>query len=98
MDSPAYLRDVVRTFRNYKALAERAMAQVPSDADLHTQMQKAQDAETDALRKDALDELKARLGDTGSARDMATELAKAHSGLAYGGVVVSVACMSASRW
>ena len=31
----AFLRDVVRTFRNYKALGERAMAQV-SDADLHT--------------------------------------------------------------
>ena len=30
-----YLRDMVRTFRNYKTLAERAMAQV-SDADLHT--------------------------------------------------------------
>jgi hypothetical protein len=33
--SAAYLRDVVRTFRNYKTLGERAMAQV-SDADLHT--------------------------------------------------------------
>jgi uncharacterized membrane protein len=64
-------------------------------ADLHLQMQKAQDAETDALRKDALDELKARLGDTGSARDMATELAKTHSGLAYGGVVVSVVIVAA---
>src|SRR5438105_9482837 len=31
----AFLRDVVRMFRNYKALGERAMAQV-SDADLHT--------------------------------------------------------------
>ena len=30
-----YLRDMVRTFRNYKTLGERAMAQV-SDADLHT--------------------------------------------------------------
>src|SRR5262249_14530430 len=30
-----YLRDTVRAFRNYKTLAERAMAQV-SDADLHT--------------------------------------------------------------
>jgi len=38
LDSTAYLRDVVRTFRNYKALAERAMAQVPSDADLHRQL------------------------------------------------------------
>jgi hypothetical protein len=59
-------------------------------ADLHVQMQKELDAEADASRKDALDELKSRLGDMGSARDMATELAKAHSGLAYGGVVVSV--------
>src|SRR5437762_4924922 len=31
----AYLRDIARTFRNYKTLGERAMAQV-SDADLHT--------------------------------------------------------------
>lgn len=31
----AYLRDIARTYRNYKALGERAMAQV-SDADLHT--------------------------------------------------------------
>jgi hypothetical protein len=30
-----YLQDVVRTFRMYRALGERAMAQVPSDADLH---------------------------------------------------------------
>ena len=59
-------------------------------ADLHLQMQKEQDDATEALRRDALDELKARLADTGSARDMATELAKVHSGLAYGGVVVSV--------
>ena len=38
MDSTAYLRDVVRTFRNYKVLAERAIAQVPSDDDLHRQL------------------------------------------------------------
>ena len=38
MDSQAYIRDVVRTFRNYKALAERAIAQVPADADLHAQL------------------------------------------------------------
>ncbi len=31
----SYLRDIVRTYRNYKALGEGAMAQV-SDADLHT--------------------------------------------------------------
>src|SRR5947209_9696749 len=31
----AYLRDIQRTFRNYKVLGERAMAQA-SDADLHT--------------------------------------------------------------
>jgi hypothetical protein len=64
-------------------------------AELHLQMQKEQDAESDAYRKDAMDELKARLSDTGSARDMATELAKAHSGLAYGGVVVSVVIVAA---
>jgi hypothetical protein len=38
LDSQAYIRDVVRTFRNYKALAERAIAQVPADADLHAQL------------------------------------------------------------
>jgi uncharacterized membrane protein len=58
-------------------------------------MQKEQDAETDAARRDILDELKARLGDTGSARNMATELAKSHSGLAYGSVVVSVVIVAA---
>jgi uncharacterized protein DUF1572 len=31
----SYLRDIVRTFRNYKALGEKAMAQI-ADADLHT--------------------------------------------------------------
>jgi hypothetical protein len=59
-------------------------------ADLHLQMQKAQDAETESLRQDALDELKARLADTSSAREMASDLAKVHSGLAYGSTVVSV--------
>ena len=34
----AYLRDVVRTFRNYQTLGERAIAQIPSDADLHAQI------------------------------------------------------------
>jgi hypothetical protein len=38
LDSRAYIRDVVRTLRNYKGLAERAIAQVPADADLHTQL------------------------------------------------------------
>jgi hypothetical protein len=38
LDSAAYLRDVVRTFRNYQALGAKAMAQVPADADLHTQI------------------------------------------------------------
>ena len=59
-------------------------------ADLHLQMQKEEDAAAQALRADALDELKTRLADTGSARDMAVELAKTHSGLAYGGVIVSI--------
>lgn len=67
-------------------------------ADLQTEMQKELDAETDAARKDALDDLKTRLADTGSARDMATELAKAHSGLAYGSVVVSVIIVAAFGW
>ena len=38
MDSAAYLEDIVRTFRNYKSLGERAIAQVASDADLHKQI------------------------------------------------------------
>ena len=33
MDNAAYLLDVIRGFRNYKALGDEAMAQVPSDAD-----------------------------------------------------------------
>jgi hypothetical protein len=64
-------------------------------ADLQLQMQKEQDEAAEALRQDALDELKTRLADTGSARDMATELAKAHSGLAYGGVIVSIVIVAA---
>lgn len=67
-------------------------------AELQAQMQKDMDAEADAQRKDALDDLKTRLADTGSARDMATELAKAHSGLAYGSVVVSVIIVAAFGW
>ncbi len=59
-------------------------------AELHLQMQKEQDEEADQVRKDAIEELSTRLADTGSARNMATELAKAHSGLAYGSVVVSI--------
>ena len=64
-------------------------------ADLHLQMQQEQDQAAEALRQDALVDLKARLADTGSAREMATELAKAHSGLAYGSVVVSVVIVAA---
>ena len=40
-DSPdlraAYLKDLARTFRNYQALGERAIAQAP-DSDLHTEL------------------------------------------------------------
>jgi hypothetical protein len=67
-------------------------------AELQTQMQKEQDDATEAVRQDALDELKTRLADVGSARDMATQLAQAHSGLAYGGVVVSVVIVAAFGW
>ncbi len=59
-------------------------------SDLHLQMQKEQDQEADQVRRDTIEELKTQLADTSSARDMAIELAKSHSGLAYGGVVVSV--------
>jgi hypothetical protein len=65
---------------------------------LHLQMQREQDAEAEALRQDALDELKARLGDAASARDMASDLAKSHSGLAYGSMVVSVVIVVAFGW
>jgi hypothetical protein len=37
-DANAYVRDVVRTFRTYQTLGERAIAQLSSDADLHTQI------------------------------------------------------------
>jgi hypothetical protein len=67
-------------------------------AELQAQMQKEQDDAAEALRQNALDELKVRLADTGSARDMATELAKSHSALAYGGVVVSVVIVGAFGW
>jgi hypothetical protein len=36
--SAQYLRDIVRTYRNYKALCEKAIAQVTRDADLHAQL------------------------------------------------------------
>jgi hypothetical protein len=67
-------------------------------ADLHLQMQKEQDAEEQSVRQDALDELKARLGDATSARDMAADLARSHSGLAYGSTVVSVVIVLAFGW
>lgn len=67
-------------------------------AELHNEMQRQIDAESDAMRKDALDDLKARLSDAGSARDMAVQLAQAHSGLAYGSVIVSVVIVTAFGW
>ncbi len=33
-----YLRDIARTYRNYQKLGDKAIAQVRSDADLHTQI------------------------------------------------------------
>jgi Protein of unknown function (DUF1572) len=36
----AYLKDVARSFRNYRALGERAIAQAP-DADLHTELDRS---------------------------------------------------------
>jgi hypothetical protein len=67
-------------------------------ADLQLQMQKEQDAEAQAQRQDALDSLKAQLADTSSARDMTSGLAQAHSGLAYGSMVVSVVIVVAFGW
>ena len=67
-------------------------------ADLQLQMQKEQDSAAETLRQDALDELKAGLGDVASARNMASDLARANSGLAYGSVVVSVVIVAAFGW
>lgn len=67
-------------------------------AELQLQMQKQQDDEIEAARRDMLDELKLRLGDTGSAREMASQLARSRSGLAYGSVVVSVVIVAAFGW
>jgi hypothetical protein len=67
-------------------------------ADLHLQMQKEQDTEADLVRNSALEELKAGLSDTVSARAMATSVAQTHSGLAYGSVVVSVVIVVAFGW
>ena len=61
-------------------------------------MQKEQDTAAQADRQAALDEMKTQLGDVASARDMAAELAKAHSGLAYGSVIVSVVIVAAFGW
>jgi hypothetical protein len=38
VDLSSYVRDITRTFRTYQALGERAIAQVRTDADLHTQI------------------------------------------------------------
>jgi uncharacterized membrane protein len=92
LNSPGGAAAAVAHLQANQQAAEELAARL---ADLHLQMQKEQDAESDAIRRDVLDELKVRLGDTGSARDMATELAKTHSGLAYGGVVVSVVIVAA---
>jgi uncharacterized protein DUF1572 len=35
MDEATYLRDVLKSFRNYKALGDAAIAQIPADADVH---------------------------------------------------------------
>ena len=67
-------------------------------AELHLEMLKEQDAEAEAQRQGAMDELKAQLGDAASARDMAASLAQAHSGLAYGSMVVSVVIVVAFGW
>lgn len=37
MTASAYLSDIIRTFRNYRSLGERALAQTP-DAHLNTQL------------------------------------------------------------
>lgn len=67
-------------------------------AALHLQMQQAQDAAEQAERQAEMDEWKAQFGDLASARDMAAELAKSHSGLAYGSVVISVVIVAAFGW
>jgi hypothetical protein len=59
-------------------------------SELHLQMQQEQDHEADQERQQIIAELTVRLADTGSARNMAMEMAQVHSGLAYGGVIVSI--------
>ena len=92
LNSPGGAAAAVAHFQANQQAANELAAKL---ADLHLQMQKEQNAEADAFRKDALDDLKARLSDTGSARDMAAQLAAAHSGLAYGSIVVSVVIVAA---
>lgn len=59
--SERHLADIVRTFRNYKTLGERAMAQVP-DADLHRRLD--EDANSIALIvKHLSGNLRSRLSD-----------------------------------
>ena len=67
-------------------------------AELHLQMQAEQDAESDKQRQDALDEFRAGLGDAASARGMTAALAQAHSGMAYGSMIVSVIIVGAFGW
>src|SRR5438874_610362 len=45
MDTEAFLRDLVQSFRNYKALGDRALAQIPSDADFEMML----DAESNSI-------------------------------------------------
>ncbi len=87
LDQPGGVAAAVEHLRANQAASDELAAKL---ADLHLKMQQAEDAENASLRQDALDELKARLADTSSAREMSTELAKVHSGLAYGSTVVSV--------
>lgn len=57
--------------------------------ELHLRMQQEANRAAEQERADALEELRARLGDTASARGMALEAAKSNSVLAYGSMILS---------
>jgi uncharacterized membrane protein YedE/YeeE len=92
LGSPGGAAAAVAHIQANQAVANELAAKLAS---LQLQMQQEQDADADAARKSAIEELQARLADVASARGMGTELAMVHSGLAYGGVVVSVVIVAA---
>ena len=81
--------------------AEIAIAAIKGDAakadalrqqlhDLHLELMKEANRESDQARADVIEKLKAELADVGGARSTMVELAKAHSPMVWGSTVVSV--------